>query len=131
MSELSGDNASIKCVLDMKQNEWTIVTEKTKKLNNSAVKNTDKIDPRPNTFQVLQGVEETSPTNAQNTTEAYQTRGPSKDNLTPISFKTDWDTYSLCIIVWLVQFRCHISPLPSQAPSPINVVVLYAETVGA
>ena len=82
MSELSGDNASIKCVLDMKQNEWTKVTEKTKKLNNPAVKNTDKIDPIPNTFQVLQDVEETSPTNAQNNTEAYQTRGPSKDNLT-------------------------------------------------
>ena len=82
MSELSGDNASIKRVLDMKQNEWTKVTEKTKKLNNPAVKNTDKIDPRPNTFQVLQDVEETSPTSAQNYTEAYQTRGPSKDNLT-------------------------------------------------
>ena len=82
MSELSGDNASIKCVLDMKQNEWTKVTEKTKKLNNLAIKNTDKIDPRPNKFQVLQDVEETSPTNAQNNTEAYQTRRPSKDNLT-------------------------------------------------
>ena len=50
MSELSGDNASIKCVLDIKQNEWTKVTEKTKKLNNPAAKNTDKIDPTPNTF---------------------------------------------------------------------------------
>ena len=38
MSELSGDHGSIKCVLDMKQNEWTKVTEKTKKLNNPAVK---------------------------------------------------------------------------------------------
>ena len=37
MSESSGDNASIKCVLYMKQNEWTKVTEKTKKLNNPAV----------------------------------------------------------------------------------------------
>ena len=58
------------------------MTEKTKKLNNPAVKNTDIVDPRPNTFQVLQDVQETSPTNAQNNTEAYQTRGLSKDNLT-------------------------------------------------
>ena len=45
ISELSGDNASIKCVLDIKQNEWTKVTEKAKKLNDITVKNTNKIDP--------------------------------------------------------------------------------------
>ena len=76
---------NIKRVLDMKQNEFTKVTEKIKKLNNPAVENTDKIDPRPNSFQVLQDVEETSPTNALNDTEAYQTRGPSNDNLTRYS----------------------------------------------
>ena len=80
MSELSSDNANIKCVLDIKQNEWTKVTKKAKKLNNPAVKN---INPTSNTFQVLD-IEETNPTNgnAHNNTEAKQTRGPSKDNLT-------------------------------------------------
>ena len=83
MSELSSDNANIKCVLDIKQNEWTKVTKKAKKLNNPAVKNTKKINPTSNTFQVLD-IEEANPTNgnAHNNTEAKQTRGPSKDNLT-------------------------------------------------
>lgn len=59
------------------------MTEKAKKLNNPAVKNTNKINPTPNTFQVLD-IEKTNPTNgnAHNNTEAYQTREPSKDNLT-------------------------------------------------
>ena len=83
MSKLSSDNANTKCVLDIKQNERTKVTEKVKKSNNPAVKNTNKINPTPNTFQVLD-IEETNPTNgnAHNNPEAYQTRGPSKDNLT-------------------------------------------------
>ena len=53
MSELSSDNANIKCVLAIKQNELTKVTKKVKKLNNPAVKNTSKINPTSNTFQVL------------------------------------------------------------------------------
>ena len=83
MSELSSDNANIKRVLDIKQNELTKVTEKAKKLNNSAVKNMNKTNPTPNTFQVLD-IKVTNPTNgnAHNNTEAYQTGGPPKNNLT-------------------------------------------------
>ena len=33
-----------------------------------------------------------------------------------ISFKTNWDTYSLCIISCLGQFLSHISPLPGPLP---------------
>ena len=33
-----------------------------------------------------------------------------------ISFKTNWDTYSLCIISCVVQFLSHISPLAGPLP---------------
>ena len=58
--ELDGDNANIKCVLDIKQNEWTKVDAKAKKSTRNV--NTNKIPLKANTFQTLD-VEESNPSN--------------------------------------------------------------------
>jgi hypothetical protein len=58
VSELSGDNANIKCVLDIKQNEWTKADQKAKKSSKPAI-NTEKIPFTYNAFQILD-VEESS-----------------------------------------------------------------------
>jgi hypothetical protein len=73
VSELSGDNANIKSVLDMKQDEWTNVDQKATKSSKPAV-NTE-----PNAFQILD-VEESSSGNDQNSKEANHPKGPSKDS---------------------------------------------------
>ena len=49
--ELDGDNANIKCVLNIKQNEWTKVDTKAKKSTRNV--NTNKIPLKANTFQML------------------------------------------------------------------------------
>ena len=67
VSELSGDNANIKCVLDIKQNEWTKTDQKAKKSSKPAI-NKEKIPLTPNAFQVLD-VEEPSSGNHQNPKE--------------------------------------------------------------
>jgi hypothetical protein len=79
VSELSGDNANIKCVLDMKQNEWTKMDQKAKKLSKPAI-NKEKIPLTPNAFQVLD-VEEPSSSNHQNPKEANHPRGSPKDSI--------------------------------------------------
>jgi hypothetical protein len=52
VSELSGDNANIKCVLDIKQNKWTKADQKAKKSSKPAI-NKEKIPLTPNAFQIL------------------------------------------------------------------------------
>ena len=69
--ELDGDNANIKCVLDIKQNEWTKVDTKAKKSTRNM--NTNKIPLKANTFQTLD-VEESNPRNGYNYKEASQTK---------------------------------------------------------
>ena len=49
--ELSRDNANIKCILDIKQNEWMKVDTKAKKSTKTA--NTNEIPLKANTFQTL------------------------------------------------------------------------------
>ena len=78
VSELSGDNANIKCVLDIKQNEWTKTDQKAKKSSKPAI-NKEKIPLTPNAFQVLD-VEEPSSGNYQNPKEANHPRGSPKDS---------------------------------------------------
>jgi hypothetical protein len=78
VSELSGDNANIKCVLDIKQNEWTKTDQKAKKSSKPAI-NKEKIPLTPNAFQVLD-VEEPSSGNHQNSKEANHPRGSPKDS---------------------------------------------------
>jgi hypothetical protein len=78
VSELSGDNANIKCVLDIKQNEWTKADQKAKKSSKPAI-NKEKIPLTPNAFQILD-VEESSSGNDQNSKEANHPRGPPKDS---------------------------------------------------
>ena len=73
--ELDGDNANIKCVLDIKQNEWTKVDTKAKKSTRNV--NTNKIPLKANTFQMLD-VEESNPRNGYNHKEASQTKTTSK-----------------------------------------------------
>ena len=65
--ELSGDNANIKCVLDIKQNEWTKVDTKAKKSTRNM--NTNKIPLKANTFQTVD-FEESNPSNGYNYKEA-------------------------------------------------------------
>ena len=60
MVELDGDIANIKCVLDIKQNDWTKVDTKAKKSTRNM--NTNKIPLKSNTFQTLD-VEESNPSN--------------------------------------------------------------------
>jgi lysophospholipase L1-like esterase len=76
VSELSGDNANIKCVLDIKQNEWTKTDQKAKISSKPAI-NKEKIPLTPNAFQVLD-VEEPSSGNHQNPKEANHPRGSPK-----------------------------------------------------
>ena len=78
VSELSGDNANIKCVLDIKQNEWTKTDQKAKKSSKPAIIK-EKIPLTPNAFQVLD-VEEPSSSNHQNPKEANHPRGSPKDS---------------------------------------------------
>ena len=73
--ELDGDNANIKCVLDIKQNEWTKVDTKAKKSTRNV--NTNKIPLKANTFQMLD-VEESNPRNGYNHKEASKTKTTSK-----------------------------------------------------
>ena len=73
VSVLSGDNANIKSVLDMKQDEWTNVDQKAKKSSKPAV------NMEPNAFQILD-VEESSSGNDQNSKEANHPKAPSKDS---------------------------------------------------
>jgi hypothetical protein len=78
VSELSGDNANIKSVLDIKQNEWTKTDQKAKKSSKPAI-NKEKIPLTPNAFQVLD-VEEPSSGNHQNPKEANHPRGSPNDS---------------------------------------------------
>ena len=78
VSELSGDNVNIKCVFDIKQNEWTKADQKAKKSSKLAI-NKEKIPLTPNAFQILD-VEESSSGNDQNSKEANHPRGPPKDS---------------------------------------------------
>ena len=75
--ELSGDNANIKCILDIKQNEWTKVDTKAKKSMKTA--NTNEIPLKANTFQTL-NVEESNPGDDCNYNEASQAKTTSKDS---------------------------------------------------
>jgi hypothetical protein len=68
VSELSGDNANIKCVLDMKQN-----------YQQGKTINKENIPLTPNAFKILH-VEESSSGNDQNSKEANHPRGPPKDS---------------------------------------------------
>ena len=77
--ELDGDNANIKCVLDIKQNEWTKVDTKAKKSTRNM--NTNKIPLKANAFQTLD-VEESNPSNGYNYKEASQTKTTSKGSPT-------------------------------------------------
>ena len=76
VSELSGDNANIECVLDIKQNEWTKADQKAKKSSRPAI-NKEKIPFTPNAFQILD-VEESS--SDQTSKEANHPRGSPKDS---------------------------------------------------
>jgi hypothetical protein len=68
VSELSGDNANIKCVLDMKQNY----------LQGKTI-NKENIPLTPNAFKILY-VEESSSGKDQNSKEANHPRGPPNDS---------------------------------------------------
>ena len=75
--ELSGDNANIKCILDIKQNEWTKVDTKAKKSTKTA--NTNEIPLKASTFQTLT-VEESNPGDDYNYNEESQAKTTSKDS---------------------------------------------------